>query len=257
MRGSIRTLSAAGLLLSLSACDMTVTGAGGASEAARGDGTDTVPLAEYPERVFWGDTHLHTDNSIDAFGFGVRLGPEQALRFARGEKITATTGVPAQLDRPLDFLLIADHSDGLGATRRLYDAPRLLIRDATLRRWHDMMHEGPLQSQRAIAELITAASNGELPEALRDPENQAKATEEIWTRVFRDQLGAAWGCQAPGAGRRMATVAQRGGVRSAGDLSVLYVYIADLVVPNSLYKCVSVRGVNDLIADLLFRRVRY
>jgi hypothetical protein len=182
MRGSIRTLSAAGLLLSLSACDMTVTGAGSASEAARGDGTDTVPLAEYPERVFWGDTHLHTDNSIDAFGFGVRLGPEQALRFARGEKITATTGVPAQLDRPLDFLLIADHSDGLGATRRLYDAPRLLIRDETLRRWHDMMHEGPLQSQRAIAELITAASNGELPEALRDPENQAKATEEIWTR---------------------------------------------------------------------------
>lgn len=182
MRGSIRTLSAAGLLLSLSACDMTVTGAGSASEAARGDGTGTVPLAEYPERVFWGDTHLHTDNSIDAFGFGVRLGPEQALRFARGEKITATTGVPAQLDRPLDFLLIADHSDGLGATRRLYDAPRLLIRDATLRRWHDMMHEGPRQSQRAIAELITAASNGELPEAMRDPENQAKATEEIWTR---------------------------------------------------------------------------
>lgn len=182
MRGSIRTLSAAGLLLSLSACDMTVTGGGSASEAARGDGTDTVPLAEYPERVFWGDTHLHTDNSIDAFGFGVRLGPEQALRFARGEKITATTGVPAQLDRPLDFLLIADHSDGLGATRRLYDAPRLLIRDETLRRWHDMMHEGPLQSQRAIAELITAASNGELPEAMRDPENQAKATEEIWTR---------------------------------------------------------------------------
>ncbi|WP_057884635.1 DUF3604 domain-containing protein [Tsuneonella troitsensis] len=182
MGGSIRTLSAAGLLLSLSACDMTVTGAGSASEAARGDGTGTVPLAEYPERVFWGDTHLHTDNSIDAFGFGVRLGPEQALRFARGEKITATTGVPAQLDRPLDFLLIADHSDGLGSTRRLYDAPRLLIRDATLRRWHDMMHEGPRQSQRAIAELITAASNGELPEAMRDPENQAKATEEIWTR---------------------------------------------------------------------------
>ena len=167
----------------LAACDMTVTGAGGsASEAARGDGSGTVAIAEYPERVFWGDTHLHTDNSIDAFGFGVRLGPEQALRFARGEKVTATTGTPAQLERPLDFLIIADHSDGLGATRRLYDAPRLLIRDETLRRWHDMMHEGPQQSQRAVAELITAAANGSLPAALRDPENQAQATEEIWTR---------------------------------------------------------------------------
>jgi len=166
----------------LAGCDMTAGMGGGASEAARGDGTDTVKLAEYPERVFWGDTHLHTDNSIDAFGFGVRLGPEQALRFARGEEVTATTGTPAQLDRPLDFLVIADHSDELGATRRLYDAPRLLIRDATLRRWHDMMHEGPRQSQRAIAELITAAANDKLPAQLRDPDNQAKATEEIWTR---------------------------------------------------------------------------
>lgn len=175
-------LALAALAGLLASCDMTVTGGASPGEAARGDGSGTVALAEYPERVFWGDTHLHTDNSIDAFGFGVRLGPEAALRFARGEKVTATTGTPAQLDRPLDFLVIADHSDGLGATRRLYDAPRLLIRDETLLRWHDMMHESPRQSQRAMAELITAASNGTLPEALRDPENQAKATEEIWTR---------------------------------------------------------------------------
>jgi hypothetical protein len=179
---SKRAVACAALAL-LAGCDMTVTiPGGGIREEARGDGSGTVPLAEYPERVLWGDTHLHTDNSIDAFGFGVRLGPEAALRFARGEKVTATTGVPAQLDRPLDFLVIADHSDGLGATRRLYDAPRLLIRDATLRRWHDMMHEGPRGSQRAIAELITAAANGTLPAALRDPANQAEATEKIWTR---------------------------------------------------------------------------
>ncbi len=172
-----------GTALLAAGCDMTVTGVGGsASEEARGDGSGTVPVAAYPERVLWGDTHLHTDNSIDAFGFGVRLGPEAALRFARGEKVTATTGVAAQLDRPLDFLVIADHSDGLGATRRLYDAPRLLIRDPVLRRWHDMMHESPRQSARAMSELITAASNDTLPAAMRDPENQAKATEEIWQR---------------------------------------------------------------------------
>lgn len=169
-------------ILTLSGCDMSVTGAGSANEASRGDGSGTVAVSDYPERVFWGDTHLHTDNSIDAFGFGVRLGPEAALRFARGEKVTATTGVPAQLDRPLDFLVIADHSDGLGATRRLYDAPRILVRDPTLRRWRDMLHEGPHGSQRAIAELITAAANDTLPAALRDPEAQAEATGKIWTR---------------------------------------------------------------------------
>ena len=181
MRHLRHLLGASALLLTLSACDMTVT-AGGSSPAASGDGTGTVAVAAYPERVYWGDTHLHTDNSIDAFGFGARLGPEDALRFARGEKVTSSTGVPAQLERPLDFLVIADHSDGLGATRRLYDAPRMLIRDETLLRWHDMMHESPQASQHAVAELITAAANGSLPAALRDPANQAKATEEIWQR---------------------------------------------------------------------------
>ena len=140
-----------------------------------------VVLSAYPQQVLWGDTHLHTDNSIDAFGFGTRLGPDAALQFARGDEVTATMGMKAKLSRPLDFLVIADHSDGLGATRRLYDAPRIAIRDETLLRWHDMMHESPEQSQRAIGELINAAATGTLPAALRDAENQAKATRDIWT----------------------------------------------------------------------------
>ena len=140
-----------------------------------------VAVAEYPQEVLWGDTHLHTDNSIDAFGFGTRLGPEAALKFARGDEVTATTGMKAKLSRPLDFLVIADHSDGLGATRRLYDAPRIAIQDETLLRWYDMMHESPEQSQAAIGELIAAAANDTLPDALNDPANQEKATRDIWT----------------------------------------------------------------------------
>ncbi len=171
MRGTFAFLASACLL---AACGSS------ADPAATGDGEGTIELAEFPDRPYWGDTHLHTDNSIDAFGFGVRLGPEEALQFASGQEVTATTGTPAQLSRPLDFLVIADHSDGLGATRRLYDAPRILIRDPTLRRWYDMMHESPEQSTRAIGELITAAADGTLPEALRDPENQREATEDIW-----------------------------------------------------------------------------
>jgi hypothetical protein len=134
----------------------------------------------YPERVYWGDTHLHTSNSIDAFGFGVRLGPEDALRFAIGEQVTSTMGIKAKLSRPLDFLVIADHSDGLGATRRLFEAPRFLIRDPDLRRWHDMMHEGPEGSQRMTAELIDRATNGTLPAAMSDPEAAADGNRKIW-----------------------------------------------------------------------------
>jgi len=156
----------------------------GVDKYQQGNGEGTIELAEFPDRPYWGDTHLHTDNSIDAFGFGVRLGPEEALMFASGQEVTATTGMRAKLARPLDFLVISDHSDGLGATRRLYDAPRLgvvAMGDETMLRWYDMMHESPEQSQRAIGELITAAANGTLPEAMTsNPEEQDAATAEIW-----------------------------------------------------------------------------
>lgn len=174
-------LAAASLMaLAMAGC----SGDAALDPAQTGNGENTIKLAEFPDRPYWGDTHLHTDNSIDAFGFGVRLGPEEALRFARGEEVTATTGGKAQLDRPLDFLVIADHSDGLGATRRLYDAPRWYVKwvigDETVLRWYDLMHEGPEGSQRAIAELITAAANGTLPEAFSDPERAREGTEDIW-----------------------------------------------------------------------------
>ena len=161
---------------------LTLAGCSGPSTApgtsAKAD--QAVAEARYPETVLWGDTHLHTSNSIDAFGFGVRLDPEAALRFASGEQVTSTQGLPAKLERPLDFLVIADHSDGLGATRRLYDAPRLLIRDPQLRKWHDMMHESPDGSQRVTAEIIDRVARNDLPEGMRDPQANEEGARSIW-----------------------------------------------------------------------------
>lgn len=160
-------------VLALGACGES-GGILGGSENAQVENT------EFPENVYWGDTHLHTSNSVDAFGFGVRLGPEEALRFASGEEVTATKGLKAKLDRPLDFLVIADHSDALGATRQLYEAPRIMIRDETLRRWYDEMHESPEGSLRVTGELIDRAGAGTLPPALTNPEAQKERTRSLW-----------------------------------------------------------------------------
>lgn len=174
--------SAGALALGHSACSQSEPEV---SSDNSGDGTDTIELAEFPDRPYWGDTHLHTDNSVDAFGFGTRLGPEAALRFARGEEVTATTGAKTQLSRPLDFLVIADHSDALGATRRLFDASRWYVEwvmgDETVLRWYDMMHESPEQSTRAIGELIAAAAEDRVPEAIApDGDKSQEATKDIW-----------------------------------------------------------------------------
>ena len=79
-------------------------------------GKSYSPYAErgFPSQPFWGDTHLHTDISMDAGAFGNRLGLDDAYRFARGDEVVSTNGTPARLSRPLDFLVIADHSDNMG-----------------------------------------------------------------------------------------------------------------------------------------------
>ena len=68
----------------------------------------------FPTRPLFGDTHLHTMFSFDAGAFGARLVPSDAYRFAKGEEIMASSGQPAKLSRPLDFLVVADHSDNMG-----------------------------------------------------------------------------------------------------------------------------------------------
>jgi len=167
------------ILASVCAAALAVT----ACSQDGGSGNDIqVTDSAYPEQVFWGDTHLHTDNSIDAFGFGNRLNAEQALRFAKGEEVTATKGAKAKLSRPLDFLVIADHSDALGATRELYEAPRVaLLGNKFLLRWYDMMHESDDGALRVTSELIDGAAAGTLPDGLFDPKESADRIKSLWT----------------------------------------------------------------------------
>ena len=82
-----------------------------------------------PNAVYWGDTHLHTSYSFDAGAFGNTLDPNAAYRFARGEKITASMGQEAQLIKPLDFLVVADHSDNMGMVPDLYAGKESIIAD--------------------------------------------------------------------------------------------------------------------------------
>jgi Protein of unknown function (DUF3604) len=171
------TLFALGSLsLLLAGCDRTDT-----TSLFGGREKQKVAEAAYPEQVYFGDTHLHTANSSDAFAFGVRLGPEEALRFASGEEVTATMGMKAKLSRPLDFLVIADHSDGLAALKAIHDGPRFMLRDPLLERWHDELQKGPEASAQVAREVIDRFAQRNLPKALMDPEANAERTADVWT----------------------------------------------------------------------------
>ena len=119
---------------------------------------------DFPTRPFFGDTHLHTSVSFDAGAFGARVGPRDAYRLARGEEITASSGQPVKLSRPLDFLVVADHSDNMGFFPDLLAGKPELLADPTGRRWYDMIMSG--KGGEAAFEIIAAFSQNKFPKAL-------------------------------------------------------------------------------------------
>ena len=120
----------------------------------------------FPTEVFWGDTHVHTALSMDAGAFGAKLSPEDAYRFARGDEVTSSTGQRAKLSRPLDFLVVADHSDNMGFFPRLSSGDPKMLADPTGRRWYDMVQEGEQRGVEAAVEIIQSVTANSFPEAL-------------------------------------------------------------------------------------------
>ena len=117
-----------------------------------------------PNRVFWGDTHLHTSYSMDAGAFGNRLDPEMAYRFARGEEIESTTAGPARLARPLDFLVVADHSDNMGFFPDLFAGNPALVSDPKGKEWYRKIQDG--EGMEVALEIIDSFSRGTFPDKL-------------------------------------------------------------------------------------------
>ena len=101
------------------------------SKAYTGKAYSPYARRDFPSNVYFGDTHLHTDISMDAGAFGDRLGLDAAYRFARGEQVNSTRGGPVRLSRPLDFLVVADHSDNMGFFPDLLAGSPQIISDPT------------------------------------------------------------------------------------------------------------------------------
>ena len=134
----------------------------------------------YPTRVFWGDTHLHTSQSVDSVLFGNTLGPEEAYRFARGEEITSSTSQRVQLSRPLDFLVVADHAENYGSMSAVLAGDPTLVSDPVVKRWHNSLLQGPEGGLKVYGELMVdyIGKGRPLPGVLNDP----KTYRSLWLR---------------------------------------------------------------------------
>ena len=116
----------------------------------------------FPQRVFWGDTHLHTTYSPDAGMVGnFNLGPADAYRFARGEQVEANNGMQAKLVRPLDFLVVSDHSEYQGLMPLLRTGDPAILEDEVGKRWYNWFKEGPEGQEKVFLEFAEDLNNNE------------------------------------------------------------------------------------------------
>lgn len=135
----------------------------------------------FPTRPLFGDTHLHTAFSMDAGAFGARLGPTEAYRFARGDQVTSNSGQPVKLSRPLDFLVVSDHSDGFGFFPMLMSGDPVLLATSQGRKWYDLIKSG--HGAEAAMDIIQSFGKGKLPKGFPLP--GTKAYRSAWQEIIK------------------------------------------------------------------------
>jgi hypothetical protein len=122
--------------------------------------------------------------SVDAGLFGARLGIAEAYQFARGEEVVSSTGQPVKLSRPLDWLVVADHSDAMGFVQDLAAGDPNILSFEEGRRWHAGLEEGGDAAVAAALDLIGQFSQGDIPPALLAPYSPgSKKYKTIWEHV--------------------------------------------------------------------------
>ncbi len=136
------------------------------------------PEQDFPDQVFFGDTHLHTSFSPDAGLIGATMTPDDAFRFARGQKVISSTGIPARLARPLDFLVVSDHAENLGLPAAVANGDKELLASEFGRQIAKIMEPGTLASKFEGYEFWELAS-----QTGKDPLAETNFGKSMWAKA--------------------------------------------------------------------------
>jgi len=139
-----------------------------------------------PDRnAYFGDLHVHTTYSFDAFAFGTLATPHDAYRYATGEAIKHPGGFDVQLDRALDFYAVTDHAIFLGVARDGADTSTELSKIGVMQAIHNlnapdnMGRDSIQQRQKAFRPFVAALNKG-------------FASGEIDKKLIQGSMRSAW-----------------------------------------------------------------
>jgi Protein of unknown function (DUF3604) len=173
-----RILFTSALALTLAACSRGDGGSRrGADQSTTGASSDAQ--GGRPTRAYFGDTHVHTGWSADAGMDGAVTGPEDAFRLARGDEIKSNTGQTVKLNRPLDWMVITDHSDAMGTINEVVAGNPEMLADSVMARWSADLRSGDEErANRAKLDLISMQANKTLPRVIMDPKWMVSAWQK-------------------------------------------------------------------------------
>ncbi|MBI1198035.1 MAG: DUF3604 domain-containing protein [Phenylobacterium sp.] len=138
-----------------------------------------------PDRnAYFGDLHVHTYLSNDAYIFNVRRTPDDAYRFAKGEPIGHAAGYQIRLaGGPLDFVAVTDHSEYMGAIREAGDPNTPLSK---LPFSQGLFSPDPAKIMEAFRAFVRGRQDGTLPKEFQNPAIISRAWSEVQQAAARN-----------------------------------------------------------------------
>ena len=158
----------------------------------------------FPDKVLFGDMHIHSNLSPDAGLLGTSLSAADVFRAARGETVRSNTGQPFRLIRPLDFLVLTDHAEAMGLAPMVRESNPVLLSSKRGREVWEAFNAGQQQAMKAFAGLLADVSAGKNPFADIDmagsvwPEFVKLADTYNQPGVFTAMTGFEWTSQPNG-----------------------------------------------------------
>ncbi len=166
--------------------------------------TSPYAFRDFPDRVLFGDMHIHSNLSPDAGLLGTSLTAEDVFRAARGETVMSNTGQPFRLVRPLDFLVLTDHAEAMGLASMIRESNPLLLASERGREVWEGFNGGPDAAIATFGALLADVSSGNDPFADIDmagsiwPDFVEMADRYNQPGVFTAMTGFEWTSQPGG-----------------------------------------------------------
>lgn len=163
--------------LLLSACSQNNSSIDAVNEAQPSISTKSPDQghAELALNAYFGDLHIHTAYSLDAYTVGNRTTPDDAYLYAKGHTIAHAAGYPVTIDQPLDFAAVTDHAEYFGILPEMGSTGGAL---SHLQLAKDMISGDPVKAGKSLQSILIAITTNTLIPEMFDKDIIEQAWKE-------------------------------------------------------------------------------